>query len=372
MSFLNLAFSIISLINIRNQNSLKQNMLLTVAISVQLATFLWDTIQRIVVYDPTNLVCADKTQWHTVTAPSSTKETGNNALLARNCHVYSLLSMYQEYIFFTCSFLIFVELYAKIVLRRGIKEYRKWYFCISIFLSIGNALLATFYGNPLMIQPGTPGTRCEWSTGDFYLDFYLRDLSHAILYVMCVYMGIHIAYILFHLLSKSDNKEEDGQSFREHWNTDSVVLNYLPVFIFIQAPLLFWYGLQVNTIEATSMYDSTQSWVRCIFDNYASSADQSLVDSLCGVYPKFTVSTIPEDLMIIVLSVLFSGFTTLITFDKKAVYYWKTVFYCCSQMLEKEDQEQRFTPVNPTKELHSEDDEVEEYEMRHNFDHSTH
>jgi hypothetical protein len=319
-SWLNTVFGCIQITNLYHQKIEKQSLLLYANLFAILSYEMYDAFQRtIIVPNPDKLVCQSSNQWHAVEAPSSTDETGINAVLARNCDFYSLLCMYADYIFNVCILIIVVELWFKIIADYDITHLRIIYCLIGLLYAIGNGLIITLYNGAKMINPGQPGTKCIYAIPDLDKNYLYRYLSDVAFYAVIVVLSMHIFFHCFYLYNNYN------VLFKQIWKKSSTLLLFITVYILFFGPIDIWVNTFINLTEAPKMKSSTQDWVTCIFENFNTYADQSYVNSLCGIYPSFTI---PVSTLIPILSlpVLYNFAVVIITLDTDVMLYWRELF----------------------------------------------
>lgn len=92
-----------------------------------------------------------------------------------------------------------------------------------------NAVIVNTYGNPVMVLPGSFLTVCNYTTGNFNLDFLLRYLPHLITYTIAMCLGAHVMLICAERTARVGFKDERNPLVRL-WHKNSVLFYYLTVF----------------------------------------------------------------------------------------------------------------------------------------------
>jgi hypothetical protein len=322
LSWFNTIFGCLQVTNLIAQHPERKNKLITISIVVTLSTNMYDAFQRAIVKDPSRLICASNTAWHTIEIGSRTTETGTNAALARSCNFFALLVVYTEFIFYWCALAIFIELWLKVWFNvHHLPQYRKVYFFVGLFLAVLNALVVTFYGDPKMVTPGTFLTKCDYSIGETYTDFYLRFMPHIIVYAISAFLGAHVLAMCFERTYSVGYHPEDNPLMKL-WHQNSILFYYLFLFIIAYGPTDIWLSWYLNLHQAPQLVDSFIAWTTCVFENFVTADDQAVVDSVCGIIPDYTIPVF-ETVTLALVGILYNVVLFLITLDRDSQDFWK-------------------------------------------------
>jgi hypothetical protein len=306
------------------QHPARKNKLITINVVASLSSAVYDAFQRSIVKEARELICATKTSWFVMHGIDNTPDTGHNKIVAQSCNFFALLVLYTEFIIYWVALAVFIELWLRVVFQTdNLPKFRLFYFWCGFGLAIMNALLVNYYKNPSMLQPGNFTTICDYSTGQVWLDFYLRGLPHIIAWAIAVFLGINVLLICGERTASLGFYHENNPLVKL-WHANSILFYFLILFIVVYGPTSIWLGFYLYVIVAPQIQDGFIDWTTCIFENFITPEDQNLVDQLCGVVPPVRVPFV-QTLGIATLKIFYNVVLFIITLDADAVQFWKTL-----------------------------------------------
>jgi hypothetical protein len=319
-SWINTMLISLQLLHMYNKGIERRNTLLTLNFGVTLTYVFYDAMQRAITHPASDLLCGGPTVWHMMTNAVQTAAGGEEGIRAGSCYFYAILYLYMEFIFYVCVLLFVVETWlhkVKNVLKFefDLTKYQRYYYGAGLIYALANSLLVNFYSDSVMASPGKPFTQCKMQIPDFNTNFLVHYLPFVIIYAICLVLGLHIFVLCIRMyLSTPVN-------FSSFWRLNSTFILYIPVFLIFYASILIQGECYSNLVTQPRMKDSTEEWVTCLFQNFKSSADQPVVDELCGVYPSYVI---PFRGLIVqsIIKVIYNICTLLATIDSDVVFFW--------------------------------------------------